>query len=94
MVVDCVIFKGHRQPDSYLYVLVDGPEADPDLDQVPERLRALLGRLEEVMRLTLDEGRRLAQADVRQVMADLRDQGYFLQLPPDPVKTIAPRLSS
>ncbi len=94
MAVDCVIFKGHRQPDSYLYVHVDSVEAEPDLEQVPEALRELLGRLDEVMRLSLDEGRRLAQVDVRRVMADLVDQGYFLQLPPEPISGRAPRLSS
>ena len=94
MAVDCVIFKGHRQPDSYLYVRVESVEAAPDLERGPEALRELLGRLEEVMRLSLDEGRQLAQADVRQVMADLSEQGYFLQLPPEPISGIVPRLSS
>ncbi len=81
--VDCVIYKGRRQPDSYLYVAMVDEQA-VSLERVPDDLLRLLGDLEEVMRLTLDAGRRLAQADIHQVLDDLQGQGYYLQLPPDP----------
>jgi len=76
--MDCIIYKGHKQPDSYLYVLA----GDAPLDDVPESLIGLLGRLEEVMRLELHAERRLAQADVTRVLADIEAQGYYLQMPP------------
>jgi len=76
--MDCVIYKGHKQPDSYLYVRA----GDEPLEAVPESLIRLLGKLEEVMRLELHAERRLAQTDVIRVMADLKAQGYYLQMPP------------
>ncbi|MBI1195118.1 MAG: YcgL domain-containing protein [Gammaproteobacteria bacterium] len=76
--MDCVIYKGHKQPDSYLYVRA----GEAPLDGVPETLVRILGRLEEVMRLELHPERRLAQADVTRVLADIESQRYYLQMPP------------
>lgn len=91
MAIECVIYKGHREADTYLYVPLADDGETADLERVPEELLALIGRLEEVMRLCLDEQRRLAQADVRQVMADLVAKGYYLQLPPEPAAIVQPR---
>jgi len=76
--MDCVIYKGQKQPDSYLYVRA----GDEPLAGIPESLIRLLGRLEEVMRVELHAQLRLAQADVIRVMVDLEAQGYYLQMPP------------
>jgi uncharacterized protein YcgL (UPF0745 family) len=73
----CWIYKSMRRPDHYLY----SDRAD-DLPQVPAALHALLGPLDFVMELELSPARRLAQADVETVLAALRDQGYYLQMPP------------
>lgn len=73
----CAIYKSRRQPDYYLFV-----EAVDDFTRVPERLLALLGRLEFVMELQLDEQRRLAQVSVLDVIRQLNREGYFLQMPP------------
>lgn len=73
----CVIYKGKKKADTYLYV-----EREGDFSRVPEALLGMLGELSEVMALELTASRRLAQADVEQVMQLLVEQGYFLQLPP------------
>lgn len=76
-VVPCTIYKGRRRPDVYLYL-----SHDESLDCVPDSLLEALGPLEEVMTLELHPGRPLAQADVHRVMQLLREQGFYLQLPP------------
>ena len=76
--VRCTIYKGRRKPDVYLYL-----RQGQDLEGLPEALLQALGPLEEVMRLELHPGRRLAQADVAQVMRQLEAQGFYLQLPPE-----------
>jgi len=73
----CVIYKGPRKADTYLYV-----EREGDFERVPPSLLDLLGPLQKVMDLELSPDRRLAQADVDEVMAALRERGYYLQLPP------------
>ncbi|RMG30355.1 MAG: YcgL domain-containing protein [Gammaproteobacteria bacterium] len=75
--LQCVVYKGRRHPDVYLY-LREGAA----FTCVPEGLLRALGPLEAVLHLELHPGRRLAQADVRQVLHQLRTQGYYLQLPP------------
>ncbi|KAF1012995.1 MAG: Protein YcgL [Stenotrophomonas maltophilia] len=49
-----------------------------------------LGALQFVMELTLDDNRRLAQADPVRVRAELAERGYYLQVPPS-VKSLMPR---
>ena len=75
--MQCVIYKGRRKADTYLYV-----ERVADFSRVPAALLELLGELELVLQLTLSPERQLAQADVEQVRRQLREQGYFLQMPP------------
>ena len=77
--MNCAIYKGPKKADHYLYV-----EAEGDFERVPQALLDILGELELVMTLELGPERRLAQADVNQVMQALRDQGYFFQMPPRP----------
>ena len=49
---------------------------------VPESLLNLMGQVVLVMELDLHPGRKLARADVAQVMAGLAERGFHLQLPP------------
>lgn len=75
--VECWIYRGSRHEEMYLYV------AEPDLASVPEQLLQSLGRAELVMTLTLSPQRRLARCDVEEVMRNLRERGYHLQMPPE-----------
>ncbi len=71
------IYKGTRRAETYLYV----PEEN-DFQRVPQDLLNALGTLELVMELELDEGRRLARVDAKEVMRGVSRVGYFLQLAP------------
>ncbi len=75
--LNCVIYRGARETDTYLYV-----ERADDFSRVPEALLARLGELEAVLEIELHAERRLARADPVAVMRALRDEGYYLQLPP------------
>ncbi|RME35618.1 MAG: YcgL domain-containing protein [Gammaproteobacteria bacterium] len=68
----------------YLYV-----PRGADLEELPDGLLRFLGHLEAVMELPLGPERKLARADVCEVMEKLRGQGYFVQMPPRPFR---PRL--
>lgn len=73
----CVIYKGSRKEHTYIYI----NEKDK-FDDVPEVLLNSLGRLEFVMELELYPERKLAQADAREVIEKLEQQGFYLQIPP------------
>ncbi|MCW8930951.1 MAG: YcgL domain-containing protein [Gammaproteobacteria bacterium] len=71
-----VIYKGHKKYDSYLYV-----EHEDDFSRVPEVLMSALGKLELVMTLELSSEKKLARADVNQVISALQEEGFYLQMP-------------
>lgn len=75
----CIVYKSLRQFDYYLFV-----RAADRFSRVPAGLRQMLGEVEKVMELELHEQRRLAQADVQEVMRQIDAQGYYLQMPPRP----------
>lgn len=74
--MQCVVYKSLKQFDYYLFV-----EKEDDLSRLPQGLRRLLGTLQRVVELELHEARGLAQADVKQVMQQLKERGYYLQMP-------------
>lgn len=71
----CVVYKSLRKQDTYLYV----PSAD-DFSALPEALRNALGRLEKVMELSLTPQSKLARNNAGQILDDLRQQGFHLQM--------------
>jgi len=73
----CIVYKSLKQPDYYLFVA-----AEEGLARVPQGLKQLLGNLEQVLELELDGNRPLAQADPVEVVTQIREQGYYLQMPP------------
>jgi uncharacterized protein YcgL (UPF0745 family) len=75
--MQCTVYKSLRQFDYFLYVRTGDGFA-----RVPGPLQQLLGRLEKVIEVELHAGRRLAQAEAAEVMAQIEAQGYYLQMPP------------
>ena len=75
--MQCVVYKSFKQFDYFLFV-----KKEDEFARVPGSLRQMLGVLEKVMDLELDESRKLAQADVVVVMQQIEERGYYLQMPP------------
>lgn len=75
--MQCVVYKSLRQFDYYLFV-----KKDDGFSRLPDGLKQILGVLEKVIDLELDENRTLVQADVVEVMQQIEEKGYFLQMPP------------
>lgn len=71
------IYKSRRRLDMYLYV-----DHTEDLARVPDDLLERFGAPQLAMTLKLTPERKLARADAGQVLAALKNQGFFLQLPP------------
>ena len=75
--MQCVVYKSLRQFDYYLFV-----KKDDGFSRLPDGLKQILGVLKKVTDLDLDEKRTLAQADVLEVIQQIEEKGYFLQMPP------------
>ena len=70
------IYKGKKKQDSYLYI-----ENEDDFSRVPDELKGVLGELSYVMTIELSMEKKLAQADAAQVILQLQENGFYLQIP-------------
>ena len=75
--IKCDIYKGNKKAEMYLYV-----DSEQGLETVPEALMASFGELELVMSLLLTKTQKLARVDIISVIQALKDNGYYLQMPP------------
>lgn len=71
------IYKSSKKDQTYLYV-----HKSIDHDEIPEALMSILGELKFVMNLTVTTETRLASADVNEVIAQVSEKGFYLQMPP------------
>jgi uncharacterized protein len=74
--MQCAIYKSLRKPDTYLYLAVKD-----DFSSIPDPLLKLIGAPVHVMDLDLRPERKLAQEDAADVLRNLRDRGWHLQMP-------------
>ena len=80
----CLIFRCSRKDQMYLYLPYEEDEQQA-VARLPQGLVMLTGRLVKAMELDLAPDRKLARADVNEVMAALQEKGYYLQSPPNEV---------
>lgn len=71
------VFRSPRREGMYLYV-----DRKDGLARVPDALRELFGTPQHAMDLVLTPDRTLARVPAVEVLAKIRDQGFFLQMPP------------
>ena len=74
--MQCAIYKSRRKQDTYLYLA-----ARDNFSCIPENLLKLIGEPVHVMDLDLHPERRLAQEDVVEVLHNLQERGWHLQMP-------------
>ena len=61
----------------YLYV-----EKSKGMKEVPDQLKEMFGTGSLAMTMLLKPDQKLARADTDKVIASIRSEGYYLQLPP------------
>lgn len=78
----CSVYKSSKKEGMYLYV-----SKKDDFSEVPEALLAMFGKPIFVMVMKM-EGRKLALADIEKVKMSLKEEGFFLQLPPPQINLL------
>lgn len=73
----CSVVRSSLKDFTYIYLL-----EGQDFEDLPISLRKVFGEPELVMHLELSPERKLAYEDVNQVMQNLAECGYHLQMPP------------
>jgi uncharacterized protein YcgL (UPF0745 family) len=61
---------------------------DKQMDDLPEELLKLIGKYTHARELDLSKKTKLANEDIEKVKANLKEQGYHVQLPRDLVKDV------
>ena len=72
----CFVYKSPKKPDTYIFLCKN------EFGIIPRQLLEHFGTPEFVLEFDLDENRKLAFADAKQVLAKLEEQGYYLRMPP------------
>ncbi len=75
----CRVYRSPRREEMYLYV-----DRERGLADVPAELLERFGEPQEVMSLVLTPERKLARAEVSDVLASIEQRGFYLQMPPTP----------
>ncbi|WP_346799218.1 YcgL domain-containing protein [Halomonas sp. Bachu 37] len=73
----CEIYKSSRKEEMYLYV-----DKRQGLEAVPETLLEHFGKPVALMTLVLTPDKPLARANVTDVMAAIKEKGFYFQMPP------------
>lgn len=74
----CSIYRSTKKEGAYLYI-----NKKDDFSQIPDALMTMFGKPVLVMTMSLD-GKTLARVNIEKVKESLNEQGFFLQLPPEP----------
>ena len=79
----CNIYRSDTKTGLYLYLA-----QDKDMDDLPKELLKLICKYTHTMELDLSKKTKLANEDIENVTANLKEQGYHVQLPRDIVKNV------
>ena len=80
----CTIFRCSKKEAMYLYAPYQEDE-EAVIGSLPDGLLNLTGKLVKVMELELSAEKKLARANVTDVMSALSEKGFYLQTPPNEV---------
>ncbi len=71
------VFHSSKREGMYLFV-----EKAVGLSKVPDELMERFGKGVSAMTMLLTPEKKLARAEAQKVMDEIRDKGFYLQLPP------------
>lgn len=75
--MQCYVYRSRRKLQTYLIL----PDRD-NFDPIPASLKKLFGEPEFSFEFDLSTQQKLAQVDPEEVARNLRENGFYLQLPP------------
>lgn len=75
--IACTVYKSLKKNQTYVFVPQSSDTAD-----LPEALNGLLGTLEKVLDVEINENSTLARAKPCDVIQNIQQHGFYLQMPP------------
>ena len=74
--LECAVYKSQKKDETYIFI----PASTP-LSKLPEELLKLLGEAEMLMTLTLTPDKKMARGTAKEIIENIEEQGYYLQMP-------------
>jgi len=71
------VYRSKAKDQMYLYIT-----SKDDFSKVPESLLKIFGQPEFSLQLNLSKREKLARVELSEVKLALKEQGYYLQMPP------------
>jgi len=71
------VYRSKAKDQMYLYIVKKN-----DFSNVPESLLKIFGQPEFSLQLNLNKREKLARVELSEVKVALKEQGYYLQMPP------------
>ncbi|WP_026340148.1 YcgL domain-containing protein [Amphritea japonica] len=73
----CSVYRSSKKDEMYLYV-----DKAEQLARVPDALKEMFGAPVHVFDMLLTPEKELSRVEAAKVLEDIREKGYFLQMPP------------
>ncbi len=73
----CAVYKSSLREETYLFI-----EKKGQFDDIPETLLKMFGTPQLLMLIPIDKREKLGFADIKKVKEEMRNNGYYLQIPP------------
>jgi hypothetical protein len=73
----CSVYKSSKKAEMFLYV-----DKKSGVKNLPDALKGIFGTPLHVMDMLLTPERNLGRAEANKVLADIKEKGFYLQLPP------------
>lgn len=86
--MNCFVYRSEKKQGMFLYL----SEKD-DFSCVPESLLKLLGETTYSFEFDLSQDRKLVKVEAKEVMKNMSENGYFLQMPPPKSDLLGIRLN-
>ena len=74
--MECFVYRSTKKSETYIYM-----QDENKLEELPDSLDRLLGKLEFVMKVDLSARSQLANAEIEDVKEQVIKQGFYIQLP-------------
>lgn len=80
----CSVFKSSKKKEMYIYV-----DRKQDLSELPSALLSVFGEPVHVLDMILTPEKTLARVDASKVLESIKENGFFLQMPPSQNEDLA-----
>lgn len=77
-------YKSLKKNELYIFI-----EKEKELEDLPDEMLVIFGKLEHVIDFELTPEKKLAREDATTVIESIKTKGYFIQMPPEEIEKLS-----